>query len=157
MSTGPAIESENKALIRRWFDEVWNQGRQEMIGQLRAPNATATGLGEGNSVSQGPGPFQTFYSNLRGALPDLRVKIEDILADGDKVAVRLSAEGTHRGDTFDSIPTGRKVRITGITIVRIADGMIVESWNSLDQLGLLTQLGVILPNAGGDRFLSVRE
>ncbi|HZS56344.1 MAG TPA: ester cyclase [Bryobacteraceae bacterium] len=148
-----ATESENKALIRRWFDEVWNHGRQDMIEQLRAPDAIATGLGEQNARSEGPAPFKAFFANLRAALPDLRIKIEDILAEEDKVAIRLSAEGTHSGKGFGADPTGRKVQFTGITIARIANGKIVESWNSIDQLRLLTQLGVIGAHAGPDRFL----
>jgi steroid delta-isomerase-like uncharacterized protein len=155
---GPrAVESENKALIRRWFDEVWNQGRQEAIDQLRAPDAVATGLGERNARSEGPEPFKAFFTNLRAALPDLRVRIEDILAEEDKIAVRLSGEGTHRGSGFGVAPSGRRVQVTGITIIRIADGKIVEAWNSLDQLGLLTQLGVVPGHTGPDRFLTTRS
>ncbi|HEX4809607.1 MAG TPA: ester cyclase [Bryobacteraceae bacterium] len=154
MSSHATIEAENKALIRRWFDEVWNQGRLELVDQLRAPRAIATGLGEGNAVSEGPAPFKAFYANLHAAIPDLRVKIEDIIAEGDKVAVRLSGEGTHEGQAFGTEPTGRKIKFTCITIVRIVNGSIVEAWNNLDQLGLLTQIGLIPSSQGGDRFLT---
>lgn len=147
------METENKALIRRWFEEVWNQGRQELIDQLRAPDAGMVGLGEGSTRSEGPAPFKIFYSRMRSALPDMRVEVEDILAEGDRVAVRLSILGTHTGNGFNSIPTGRKVQFTCITIARIADGRIAEAWNNLDQLGLLTQIGVIPQSAVNDRFL----
>jgi steroid delta-isomerase-like uncharacterized protein len=154
MSSTAAAEAENKALIRRWFEEVWNQGRQEVIEQLLAPGAMGVGLGEGNTKTQGSAEFTVFFLNLRGTFPDLHVNIEDILAEGDKVAVRFSVEGTHSGGALGVTPTGRKVQFTGMTIVRIADGQIVEGWNNLDQLGLLKQIGALSANPGADRFLT---
>lgn len=152
MSATPASETENKALIRRWFEEVWNQGRERVIQQLRSPDTVATGLGEGGGESRGSAPFQAFYSNMRQAFPDLRIKIEDIISEGDKVVVRITAEGTHLGDGFGVGASGRRVIFGGIIITRIADGKIAESWNSLDQLGLLKQIGA-LTEGGPDRFL----
>jgi predicted ester cyclase len=157
MNGDTAAEAENKALIQRWFEEVWNQGRQEVIEQLRAPHATGTGLGEGNTKTQGPAEFTVFFLNLRGTFPDLHVSIEDILAEGDKVAVRFSVEGTHSGAALGVTPTGRKVRFSGMTIARIASGKIVEGWNNLDQLGLLTQIGALPANPGADRFLTAHS
>jgi predicted ester cyclase len=154
MNTDAATESDNKALIKRWFEEVWNQGRQEVIEQLRAPHAMGAGLGEGNTKTQGSAEFTVFFLNLRGTFPDLRVSIEDILAEGDKVAVRFSVEGTHSGTALGVTPTGRKVQFSGMTIARIAGGQIVEGWNNLDQLGLLTQIGALAANPGADRFLT---
>jgi predicted ester cyclase len=157
MSVDSAAEAANKALIKRWFEEVWNQGRQEVIEQLRAPNAMGTGLGEGNTKAQGAAEFTVFFLNLRGTFPDLHVSIEDILAEGDKVAVRFSVEGTHGGAALGVTPTGRKVRFSGMTIARIAAGKIVEGWNNLDQLGLLTQIGALPANPGADRFLTAHS
>jgi len=157
MAANSTTESENKALIRRWFDEVWNQGRHELIDQLRAPDAIVTGLGEGNVRSEGPAPFKAFFSNVRTALPDVHVKIEDILSDGDKVAVRLSIEGTHLGEGFGTPPTGNTVQFTAMIIARIANGKLVEAWNNIDQLHLLTQVGAIPANLGPDRFIGRRS
>jgi len=142
MQPASTAENENKALIRRWFEEVWNQGRTELIDELRAPDAIATGLGEGEA------DFKAFHAELRGALPDLVVRIEDMLAAGDRVAVRIVFEGTHLGEIMGVAPTGCKVCFTGISIARIADGKIVEGWNSLDRLGLLRQIGAF-PAVGG--------
>lgn len=152
MSATPESEPKNKALIRRWFEEVWNEGREQVIHELRSPNTVAMGLAEGGGESRGNEPFRTFYSNMRQALPDLRIRIEDIIGEGDKVAVRITAEGTHLGDGFGVGASGRRVTFGGIIITRFADGKIVESWNNLDQLGLLTQIGA-LPQSGRDRFL----
>ena len=89
MSATATTETENKALVRRWFEEVWNRGHEESIEQMRAPDAVAIGLGEGNQESRGQAPFKAFYTNLRGTFGDLRIEIEDIIAEGDKVVVRL--------------------------------------------------------------------
>ena len=148
--------SENKALIRRWFDEVWNQGREDLIDELRAPDTVATGLAEGGTPAQGSAPFKAFFSNLRATLPDLHVTLEEMLAEGDKVAVRFSIEGTHYGDAMGVPPTGQRVRFGGISIARIAGGKIAEAWNNLDQLGLLMQIGALPANRGSDRFLTRR-
>lgn len=155
MSAVPKHESENKVLIRRWFDEVWNHGREDLIEQMRAPDAVATGLGEGNQQSRGHGPFKAFYANLRGTFPDLHVTIEDLIAEGDKVCIRLSIEGTHLGDAL-APATGRKVRVGGIVIARVADSRIAEAWNNLDQLGMLRQIGALPDDNVPDRFLAQR-
>jgi predicted ester cyclase len=94
--------------------------------------------------------------NLRGGLPDLHMTIEDILADGDKVTVRLTVEGTHKGAQLGIPPTGRRIRIAGIVVLRIAHGQLVEGWNSWDQLGLLRQIGALPAVEGPDRFTSAR-
>ncbi|HTX39874.1 MAG TPA: ester cyclase [Bryobacteraceae bacterium] len=150
------IERENKALVARWFEEVWNRGRADLIDELRAPDAVAIGLGEGNEESRGEAPFKIFYSNLRQTLPDLHVQIHDILAEGDKVAVRITAEGTHTGSVLGPPPSGRRVRFGGILIVRLSGGKIAEAWNSLDQLGLLKQLGAIPAEGLREDFLITR-
>jgi steroid delta-isomerase-like uncharacterized protein len=152
--SAPAItESENKALIRRWIEEVWNHGREELIEQMRAPDTVAMGLGEGTQKSRGQAPFKTFYSNLRGTFGDLHLKIEDIIAEGDKVVVRFSAKGTHTGSLL-APATGRRVKFFGIIIARIAHGKIAESWNNIDQLGMLRQIGALPADSGPDRFLT---
>ena len=136
----------NKAVVRRWFDEVWNQGREATISELFPVSGVARGLGESETDVHGPDQFRVFAANLRGSLPDLHIDIEDILSEGDRVAVRIRLEGTHIG--------GGRVSVQGIIIARIVDGQIVEAWNSYDQLGFLRQIGA-LPSAGGrDRFLS---
>ena len=144
----------NKALIRRWFDEVWNQGRESTIDELLAADAVAHGLGDTEVDLRGPAQFKPFVHNLRGAFPDIRMTIEDTLADGDKVMVRLRVEGTHRGANLGVPPTGRRIHIAGIVLVRIVSGQIVEGWNSWDQLGLLRQIGALPVPEGRDRFVA---
>ncbi len=143
MNAARETENQNKALIRRWFEEVWNNGRAELIDQLRAPDAVAIGLSEGKSESRGDAAFKTFYSNMRGTLPDLHIAIEDMVAEGDKVVARFTVDGTHQGDALGVPPTGRRVSISGMVMARIADGKIAHAWNCLDQLALLKQLGAL--------------
>jgi steroid delta-isomerase-like uncharacterized protein len=153
----PAEENENKALIRRWFEEVWNGGRIELVDELRAADTVATGLGEGDAESRGNAAFKTFYSNMRQAFPDLQVRIEDMIAEGDRVAVRATFEGTHMGEALGAAPTGRRVSFACIAIARIADGRIVQAWNSLDQLGILNQIGALPGKGTAGGFLTRRS
>jgi steroid delta-isomerase-like uncharacterized protein len=146
----------NKTLVRRWFEEVWNQGREETIDELFAVNGIGYGLGDTEAAVHGPAEFKPFVGNLRGALPDIHMTIEDILAEGDKVTVRITVEGTHKGGQLGAAPSGRRVKIAGVVIIRIANGKIVEGWNSWDQLGLLRQIGALPTAEGRDRFTSAR-
>jgi steroid delta-isomerase-like uncharacterized protein len=141
-------------LIHRWFDEVWNQGREETVDELFAPGGVGHGLGEGGADVRGPAGFKVFLRNMRSAFPDVRIPIEDTIVHGDKAVVRVVLQGTHLGEGLGLLPTGRPVSITGIVIVRVASGQIVEAWNNWDQLGLLRQIGAIPAPQGGDRFLS---
>jgi steroid delta-isomerase-like uncharacterized protein len=153
MAAPTKTETENKALIQRWFEEVWNSGREDLIEQMRSPDMVATGLGEGLQESRGTAPFRAFHANLRDTLPDLHITVEDVIAEGDMVSVRISLDGTHMGDAL-APATGRKVRFAGIVMARIANGKIAEAWNSLDQLGLLRQIGALPGQPGPDRFLT---
>ena len=140
-------------IIHRWFDEVWNQGREETVDELLAPKAIVHGLGEGNDVV-GPDAFKIFVRNMRSALPDLVIRIEDTIVDGGKAVARVVLEATHLGDGLGLPKTGRHVSVAGIVIVQTANGQIVEGWNCWDQLGLLRQLGAMATQEGSDRFLS---
>jgi steroid delta-isomerase-like uncharacterized protein len=146
----------NKALVRRWFEEVWNQGREETIDELFAADGVGYGLGDTEEPVYGPPEIKPFVRNLRGALPDIHMKIEDSIAEGDRVTVRITVEGTHKGGQLGVPPTGQRVRIEGIVIVHIANGQIVEGWNSWDQLGLLRQIGALPAQKGPDQFTSAR-
>jgi steroid delta-isomerase-like uncharacterized protein len=143
-----------KALVRRWFEEVWNQGRESTIDELFLPDAVAHGLGDSEADVRGPAEFKVFVKNMRSSIPDTHVRIDDIICEGDRVAVRVTLEGTHTGDGLGVPPSGRKVSIQGMVIARMEGGRIVEGWNSYDQLGLLRQIGA-LPRVGGrDVFLT---
>jgi steroid delta-isomerase-like uncharacterized protein len=151
------VSEQNKAVVRRWFEEVWNQGREASIDELFPAAGVAHGLGDSEQDVHGPAEFKPFVANIRGALPDTHINIDDILADGDRVAVRVTLQGTHTGNGLGVPPTGRKVSIQGIIIVRLVQGRITEGWNSYDQLGLLRQIGVLPSPGNRDTFLSAHR
>lgn len=141
------MREENVALTYRWFEEVWNKGRAEAIGEMFAVDGIAHGLGEAGVDVIGPAGYLPFFEKLRGAFPEFLLTIEDTIAEGDKVAARWTAQLTHRGDQLGIPATGRQATITGIAIVRIKDGKIIEAWNNWDIFGLMQQLGAMQPPA----------
>jgi len=136
----------NKALVRRWFDEVWGQGRVAAIDELLARHGVVHGLGPD---AQGVEAFKLFHAAYRSAFPDITIRVEDVVAEGQLVAARWSGAGTHRGDDLGFPATGRQVRFSGMVFVRVENGQFVEGWNAFDQLGMLQQLGIVnSPPAG---------
>ena len=136
---------ENKTLVQRWFSEVWNEGRADAIDEMLADDAVVHGLG---ADLHGPAEFKHFHSAYRNAYPDVAIHIDGLVAEGEMVAVRWSAIGTHRGDGLGFPATGRRAQFTGMVFVRIKEGKLVEGWNNFDQLGMLQQLGIVsLPSA----------
>lgn len=133
---------ENVNLMRRWFKEVWNEGKTQTIHELMAPDAVGMGELEDGGVVRGPVEFASFVERIRGAFPDINVTVEDAFGTGDKVALRWSATMTHRGDHLGMPATGNSVRLTGISIARIIKGQIVEGWDNWDQLAMLEQVGI---------------
>jgi steroid delta-isomerase-like uncharacterized protein len=138
---------ENVEVMRRWFKEVWNEGKTQTIYDLLAPNAVAIGELEDGSQLRGPAEFVPFVERIRGAFPDINVVVEDAFGAQDKVVVRWSATMTHRGDHLGMPATGESVRIAGMTIARFEDKKIIEGWDNWDQLGMLKQIGVYRPQA----------
>jgi predicted ester cyclase len=84
-----------------------------------------------------------FFRTLIAAVPDARITAKDLLVDGDRVAVRFNLTGTHRGELFGAAGTGRSLDVGGITVLRFVEGLVAERWNRLDDVALLTQLGVL--------------
>lgn len=137
------MSTSNVALIRRWFDEVWNQGQLETIHELMAPECVGVGQGGPGVVIRGPQEFEAFAEKLRAAFPDIRVTIEDGFEAGDKAVARWSATMTHQGDQLGVRATGKPIRITGISMVRIVNGKIVEGWDNWDQMTMMQEIGAL--------------
>ena len=154
---------DNAALMRRWFGEVWNEGREEAIDELFAEVGVAHGLAvESGAELRGPGDFKPFFRNFRGAFPGIKVTVEDTVSEGDKVAARCSVRGTHAGHTLGFAATNAPVEFEGICIVRVRDGKIAEAWNSFDFMSMFRQLGALRMDApapadagGGDALPSL--
>lgn len=130
------------ATARRFFDEVWTKGDFDLVDELFARDYVGHPSGPEETV-RGPEGVKEYVGRLREGVPDLTVTVEDQVADGDKVATRWIAQGTHDGELFGIEPTGRTATVTGISIQRFGgDGRIVEAWTNWDLLGMLHQLGV---------------
>jgi len=134
------MSTENKALVERWFEEVWNRGRPEAIDEMLAADSVIHGLGP---TSHGPAEFKAFHSAYRDAFPDVAIEIEDMVAEGDRVAARWRGTGTHRGAGLGFRATGKPVQFRGMVFVRIAGGKLIEGWNVFDQLSMLQQLDAV--------------
>ncbi len=132
---------ENKALIRRVYEAV-NQRNLTAFFELFTPDFV---LRNGSMTIQGLEAFKQIEGMLLTALPDLHYTIEDLIAEGDKVAVRLTATGTQHGAFMGVPPTGKYTTVTESAISRIVGGKIAEHWSETDMLGLMQQLGVIPP------------
>ncbi len=131
----------NIAVARRWFEEVWNQGRTETIGELLAPDGVMYGIAHGGHVVRGPQEFRAAYDQLKGAFPDIRFTIEEAIGEGDIVALRWTARAMHRGDHLGVPATHKALTITGMGFARIRDGKILETWNNWDMMGLMHTIG----------------
>jgi steroid delta-isomerase-like uncharacterized protein len=106
-----------------------------------APDAIGIGELEDGGELRGPADFVPFVERVRSAFPDIKIVVEDAFGAGDKVVLRWTATMTHRGEYLGMAATGKTVRITGMTMTRIADKQIVEGWDNWDQLAMLKQLG----------------
>ena len=135
--------TQNVALMRRWFQEVWNQGRIATVRELLAEDAVGFGQGEPGTKIHGPADFIPFVERIRGAFPDITIKVEEAFGSGEMVALRWSATMTHRGGHLGVAATNNPVRLTGMTMVRIRNEKIIEGWDSWDQLGMLQQIGAL--------------
>ena len=130
---------ENKAVLRRNCEEAFNKGDLAVADENIAPNYVYHG--SGGQEFKGPEGFKQFITMLRTAFPDLHLTVEDMVAEGDKVAHRLTIRGTHKGEFMGIAATGKQATTTAITISRFAGGKEVEAWSSLDLLGIMQQLG----------------
>jgi len=136
------MSAENKALSRRLIEEAFNAGNIGVVDEL-----VATDFVNHDSAlpepTVGQAAAKASIQGYRAAFPDLRLTIEEQLAGGDLVATRWSAKGTQQGELMGMAPTGKQATVTGITIDKIVDGRIAESWTNWDTLGMLQQLGVV--------------
>jgi predicted ester cyclase len=130
-------------VARQWFREVWDEGREDAIERLMAPDALAHGLGA--APIRGPEEFKPLFRMFREALGDLQIEVARTVVEGDLVAVHCCVRGKHVGNAFGGAPTWRPVEFWGMTILRVRDGLIVEGWNSFDFLSMYQQLGWV-PN-----------
>ena len=130
---------ELKDIVEQYCNQVWNKGHLAVADELLATNCACD---DRLTPARGREGIKRHVEKLRSVFPDLRLRIEDMVAEEDKVVVRWSLQGTHKGElpTMGLRPTGEKVSFTGISIYRLEDGKIVEIWQEGDYLGLVDQL-----------------
>lgn len=133
------MSEQNKALVRRLIEEVWSRGNFAVVGKLVACDY----VGHSDTETHGTEGYKQFFIALRGAFPDLRVEIEDQIAEGDRVLARWTARGTHEGELWGIPPTARRGLVTGISLFRVADRQVAECWTEANYLGLIRQLGAL--------------
>jgi steroid delta-isomerase-like uncharacterized protein len=136
------MSEQNKTVVRRLFDELWNKGNLQVADEIFAPNyqhhdASTPDLGKG------PEGEKKRVNLYRTAFHDFRLTMEDLVVEGENVVTRWSCRGVHKGELNGIAPTGKQFAITGVTITRFSNGKIVEGFVNWDALGLLRQLGVV--------------
>jgi steroid delta-isomerase-like uncharacterized protein len=135
--------AKNADLIRRWFEEVWNQGREETIDAMCAPEAVGHGQTLDGSDIIGPEHFKQFWHQFRAGFNSIHVDIHQTIEEGDMVMARWSLTMTHMGPFLGVKASGKRVTTKGMSVQRFAGGKIVEAWDNWDQLGVLAQMGMI--------------
>jgi steroid delta-isomerase-like uncharacterized protein len=136
------MSDENKALVRRWFEEVFNAQNFDVADEITAQDAvnhdpTLTEL------PSGPEGDRYVVNLYHGAFPDAHTTVEEQIAEGDRVVTRWTARGTHQGELLGVPPSANHVEIGGMTINRISGGKIAETWSTYDALGMMQQMGAI--------------
>ena len=133
------MSSKNKMLMRRWFEEVWNQGKAEAADSMLMADARIYGLVDDPI---GPDGFKIFHSKFRSAFPDVRIEVKDMLEEGNLIAVRFTCKGTYRGTGLD-VPTAKAgpVSFDGMAFAIVDGDRVTKCWNVIDQAGMLKQLG----------------
>ncbi len=136
------MSEQNKNNVRRLFEEVWNKGNVAVADELIAPTYTHHDSSTPD-VGRGPESEKKRATLYRNAFSDMRLTIEDLVADGETVVARWSCRGTHKGELNGIAPTGKQINITGISIARFTNGKMTEGFVNWDALGLMHQLGVV--------------
>jgi steroid delta-isomerase-like uncharacterized protein len=143
------MSEQNKTIVRRLFEDLWNKGSLPVADELFAPTYTHHDAATPD-VGRGPESEKKRVTMYRTAFTDLRLTIEDIVAEGETVMARWSCRGTHKGELNGIAPTGKQIAISGVSVARVASGKIVEGWVNWDALSLMQQLGVV-PELGKAR------
>jgi steroid delta-isomerase-like uncharacterized protein len=136
----------NKDLARRFYEEVFNRGDLDAVDELCAQDIVDHEAPP--EMPKGIEGVKAFVTMFREAFPDIRATIEDMLEEGDRLAVRVKYAGTHEGDFMGVPPSGKRFEVDVIDIVRLEDGKAVEHWGVTDNLGLMQQIGAIPAEAG---------
>ncbi len=141
------MAQENEKFIRRWFEEVWNQKREEGIDEMLDDESVHRGFGTTESIKiRARNNFREFYRAFVSTFPNIHITVEDTVCEGDKMSARCTVRATHTGEDLDVLPTDQPVEFTGLTFVKIKDGKIVEALNEFDFMKMYSQVGALTLN-----------
>jgi steroid delta-isomerase-like uncharacterized protein len=133
------IAAANKALVRRFYKDVYVEWNMALVDEVVSPRFTSHDWPDDGP--SGPMAFRDYYAAIRSAVPDARYEVDDLIAEGDRVVVRWRLLGTHEGDFGGIPPTGKAIELKGIAIYRLESGMLMERWVVSDLHGLLVEIG----------------
>lgn len=131
----------NKALARRLIEDFWGKGNFDVADEIMGLNYVNYNPPPGIPVDRDG--YKEWGAMFRSGFPDQQAVAEEIIAEGDRVVTRWSTSGTHQGEFMGIPATGKRINVSGITIVRVVDGLIIEDWTEMDAMGMMQQLGVI--------------
>jgi steroid delta-isomerase-like uncharacterized protein len=131
----------NKAVVRRFIEEIQNNKNMDLFDELNAEDFVNLSAPPGMPSDRESGKM--FLGGFLAGFPDSQVTVDDMIAEGDRVATKKTFTGTHTGDFMGIAPTGNRVTLQYVDILRLRDGQIIEHWLSMDQLSFMQQLGVI--------------
>jgi predicted ester cyclase len=127
--------------MQRWYEEVWNKGRESVIDEMCAPDVIAHGLqdAEGNEI-QGVEAFKVFFRRFISSLSDIHVDVEAVVTEGDLTVARLVVRAKHTGEGLGKTPKGNPLHFTGMAMARLKDNKMTEAWNSFDFATMFQQM-----------------
>jgi steroid delta-isomerase-like uncharacterized protein len=138
------MTDQNKTSFKRLYEEVFNQGNLDVADELIGPNVVEHQQQPGVSPdAAGPELVRQIARFFRSAFPDLHIAVDDLIAEGDRVAARVTISGTHQGEMLGIPPTGKHVEVSSIDIIRFQDGKAAEHWGETDIMSMMQQLGVV--------------
>jgi steroid delta-isomerase-like uncharacterized protein len=141
-ATSTTTAETNKAIIRRLIDEFWNKGKMELANELAAPDFIRIELFSTNE-QRGPEGLRSAAREWRGAFPDVHLATHEMIAEGDKVSLQWTFTGTNKGELKGTPPTGKSVKVSGISHISFANGKMREEVVATDLLGMMKQLGLL--------------
>jgi len=133
---------EAKAIIRRWNEEGWSGGKYDLAYEIISPEMKVHGAG-GQAVGMGPDGLIDLIRTWRTAFPDGRMEIDDLIVEGDLVAIRNTWHGTHEAEFYGVPVSGKSVAVTSVGLDRVTDGKVSEGWGELDMVGMMQQMGAL--------------
>ena len=136
---------QNKATVRRLYDDIWNKRRLAVVDEIYSPGIVYRAP---RQEVRGRDALKKLVQQYMNAFADSRMTFDRVLAEGDTVLLHWTFNGVHKGELFGAAPTGRTLTLSGMTVDRLVEGKVVEEWEVFDELGLRQQIGLVPEPAG---------